>query len=356
MAPDPKLGESSPSPSPAPSSSPKEGVANSPSNLPSNLPLESDRPLEQAGNSTSDGDNSKATSDRETIEESAAPGSPSPAATPVPSAESPTKLPTESPTKSPAESPAESPTKSPTESPAESRSQSEPASPLARLPKQLQQYSQDLIELGVFSLKQSGSEDKSKSSLYLLEPISRGEYARWLLAANNKIYGNRPAQQIRPAIATDKPTFQDVLATNPDFPAIQGLTDAGIIPSPLSGDSTAVSFRPDAPLTREDMLLWKVPLDTRKTLPKASIEAIRETWGFQDSAKISPKALRAVLADFQNGDFANIRRSFGYTTLFQPKKSVTRAEAAAALWYFGVLNEGLSARDALELESQQQRQ
>jgi hypothetical protein len=37
--------------------------------------------------------------------------------------------------------------------------------------------------------------------------------------------------------------------------------------------------------------------------------------------------------------------------LFQPKKSVTRAEAAASLWYFGIQDQGLSAKDALEAKS-----
>jgi len=85
-------------------------------------------------------------------------------------------------------------------------------------------------------------------------------------------------------------------------------------------------------------------------LPSASIDAVKQTWGFQDVSKIDPKALRAVLADFQNGEFANIRRVFGYTTLFQPKKPVTRAEAAATLWYFGSQGEGLSAKEAQQLK------
>nr|WP_242016745.1 S-layer homology domain-containing protein [Trichocoleus sp. FACHB-46] len=148
-----------------------------------------------------------------------------------------------------------------------------------------------------------------------------------------------------------KPVFQDVPKTNPDFEVIQGLAEAGIIPSPLSGEATVVSFRPDAPLTREVMLLWKLPLDTRQALPAASLDAVKETWGFQDAGKIDPKALRAVLADFQNGDLANIRRALGYTTLFQPKKSVTRAEAAATLWYFGSQGEGLSALELLQSPS-----
>jgi hypothetical protein len=95
-----------------------------------------------------------------------------------------------------------------------------------------------------------------------------------------------------------------------------------------------------------------VPLDTRQALPTTSIDTVKQTWGFQDVAKIDPKALRAVLADFQNGEQANIRRVFGYTTLFQPKKTVTHAEAAAAVWYFGSQGEGVSAKEALQLKRQ----
>jgi hypothetical protein len=98
--------------------------------------------------------------------------------------------------------------------------------------------------------------------------------------------------------------------------------------------------------------LWKVPLDIRQALPAASLDAVKQTWGFQDVGKIDPKALRAVLADFQNGDQSNIRRVFGYTTLFQPKKPVTRAEAAAAIWYLGSQGEGISAKEAQQLKSQ----
>jgi len=116
----------------------------------------------------------------------------------------------------------------------------------------------------------------------------------------------------------------------------------------LSGNSTEVLFRPDAPLTRESLVLWKVPLDIRQGLPQASLDAVQQTWGFQDAGKIDPKAMRAILADFQNGEQSIIRRVFGYTTLFQPKKPVTQAEAAAALWYFGSQGEGISASEVLQ--------
>jgi hypothetical protein len=64
--------------------------------------------------------------------------------------------------------------------------------------------------------------------------------------------------------------------------------------------------------------------------------------------KIDPKAMRAILADFQSGDRSNIRRVFGYTTLFQPKKTVTLNEVATTLWYFGSDAEGVSAEEALK--------
>ncbi|MBW4493088.1 MAG: S-layer homology domain-containing protein [Oscillatoria princeps RMCB-10] len=221
---------------------------------------------------------------------------------------------------------------------------------LNKAPAQLRQYLEDLAKLGVLT-PSAAAKSKEPAAGTLFEPnkaITRRQFARWLLDANNKIYASQPARQIRPGLETAQPAFTDVPVKDPDFGVIQGLAEAGIIPSPLSGDSTTVQFRPDAPLTRETLALWKVPLDTRKSLPAASTDAVQQTWGFQDAAKIDPKALRAVLADYQNGDLANIRRSFGYTALLQPKKPVTRAEAASALWYFGFQGEGISAKDALQ--------
>lgn len=217
-------------------------------------------------------------------------------------------------------------------------------------PQELRQYLQDLTALGVLPLQATSKSSASTTQFEPSKTVTRREYARWLVTANNQFYASSPAQQIREASSSAQPAFQDVPSSDADFPIIQGLAEAGLIPSPLSGSSTTVLFRPDAPLTREQMILWKVPLDTRSSLPNASVEAVQQTWGFQDAAKIEPKALQAVLADFQNSDRSNIRRVFGYTTLFQPKKTVTRAEAAAALWYIGSASEGVSAQDALRLQ------
>ena len=209
--------------------------------------------------------------------------------------------------------------------------------PSSSVPAATADYLTDLTKIGVLSSKDTATN----------RVVTRHEYARWLVAAHNKITGTKPTQQIKLATTDTKPIFPDVPSTNPDFPSIQGLAEAGLIPSPLSGDATSVLFRPDTPLTREQLILWKIPLDTRQPLPAASLDAVKQTWGFQDAGKVDPKALRAVLADFQNGEQSNIRRVFGYTTLFQPKKTVTLGEVAIAIWYFGANSEGLSAHDAI---------
>ncbi|MEC4984487.1 MAG: S-layer homology domain-containing protein [Oscillatoria sp. PMC 1076.18] len=207
---------------------------------------------------------------------------------------------------------------------------------LEQLPEVTQKYIQDLANLSVFDLQENFEPNKT---------ITRREYAEWLVKANNIFYQNNSGKQIRLSSTANQPAFADVSTSESGFPEIQGLAEAGIIPSRLTGDGVAVQFRPDAPLTRETLIGWKVPLDSRSSLPTASIEAIEKTWGFQDAAKIDPKVQRSLLADFQNGEQANVRRVFGYTTLFQPQKPVTRAEAATALWYFGYQGEGISAAD-----------
>lgn len=216
------------------------------------------------------------------------------------------------------------------------------SSTLEEIPDELRPY---LVDLKALGLLQKSSTGEGSGQLQPNQPISRGQYAQWLLAANNRFYADQPDKRIRAGNSSSDPVFEDVPASDPAFEAVQGLAEAGIIPSPLSGNTTSVNFRPDAPLTRKDLVLWKVPLDTRAALPEATAAAIAETWGFQDAGKVEPLAQRAVLADYQSGEFANIRRAFGYTTLLQPDKAVTEAEAAATLWRFGSQTEGITAED-----------
>lgn len=222
--------------------------------------------------------------------------------------------------------------------PAQSADESISPSVLEQVPEELRPYVVDLRALGLLQKDVSG-----ESQLQPNQPVSRAQYAQWLFRVNNRFYSDQPDKRIRAGVSSSEPVFEDVSSSHFAFAAIQGLAEAGIIPSPLSGSSTSVNFRPEAPLTRKDLVLWKIPLDTREALPAATATAISEAWGFQDASKIEPLAQRAVLADHQNGEFANIRRAFGYTTLFQPDKAVTEAEAAAALWRFGSQTEGISA-------------
>lgn len=199
-------------------------------------------------------------------------------------------------------------------------------------------YLTELRELGVLSPTEA---QKPLGSI-----VNRREYARWLVAAHNKIYQAHPSQQLKPATADTPSSFTDVSANDPDFIAIQSLANAGIIPSTLSDNNSSEAFQPELPLTREELILWKVPLDHHQALPNASAAVVQKNWGFQDTAKISPAMLSSVLADYQNGDKSNIRRAFGYTTLFQPQKPVTLAETLSTIWYFGT-NDGRSAHDAI---------
>jgi hypothetical protein len=207
----------------------------------------------------------------------------------------------------------------------------------------LERYVRDVAQLGILTPIESGSQRFAPN-----EVVTRRTFARWLFKANNLFYRDRPSQQIRPVQNANTPAFQDIPPSDPDFGMIQGLAEAGLIPSRLTADTTRSNFRPDAPLTRETLLLWKVPLDIRSRLPSGNVTTVKETWGFQDAGKIDPKALDAVVADFSNGEKSNLRRVYGYTQLFQPKKAVTRAEAAAALWLFGTQGEAISAKELIK--------
>ena len=192
-------------------------------------------------------------------------------------------------------------------------------------------------------------------------PISRREFAKWLLLTNNRFYQSRPAQQIRIDRPSSIPAFQDIPSSDPDFAILQSLADAGILPSTLSGNRKNEGkfdrFKPTEALTREELLRWKMPLDSRPSQASVpaverTVERLQKTLPFQDLGKvIHPETLRLVALDLQNGDRSNLRRSLGYTTLLQPQRSVTRAEAAAVLWSIGAEGSVLTVKDILKSSS-----
>jgi S-layer homology domain len=219
-----------------------------------------------------------------------------------------------------------------------------------QLPATLRPYVEEVLQLNVLTpdpAQAAGGNINDPN-----QPVSRATFARWLVEANNRLYRDRPSRQIRLANTASKPAFQDVPTNHPDFAAIQGLAESGYIPSALSGDSSQKTFRPGAPLTRETLLLWKVPVDRQQILPTVSSGKVKQLWGFRDSAQIAAPALSSLAADHQNGDLSNIRRMLGSTLLFQPQKAVTKAEAIASLWFIGIEGDSLSAKDLLRSEQQ----
>ena len=210
-------------------------------------------------------------------------------------------------------------------------------SDIEQAPTALRAWIKDLYKLGTISAK-TGQEFKPNIL------VARREYARWLLQTNNRLYQNQPSRQIRLAQPSDSASFPDIPNNHPDFAIIQGLANAGLI------NGTGDRFRPNDPLLREELVQWKIPIDLRQPLPSATWDNISQTWGFKDSDRISESALGAIFADAQLRDISNIRRSFGFTTILQPQKPVTRAEAAASLWYFGTATDGISASKILDAE------
>ena len=220
---------------------------------------------------------------------------------------------------------------------------------LDKTPAQLRPYVNDMLALNLIS---PGAQMADANSLNA--PISRREFAKWLLLTNNRFYKSRPTKQIRSDRPSSTPTFQDIPSSDPDFAILQSLADAGILPSTLSRDTKNEGkndrFNPSEALTREELLRWKMPLDRRSSQADVlPIESLRKTLPFQDLSKvIHPETLRLVALDLKNGDRSNLRRSLGYTTLLQPQRSVTRAEAAAVLWSIGPEGGMLTAKDVLK--------
>ena len=257
----------------------------------------------------------------------------------------------------PAPSPVPSSESIPKPSPTASSTISPIASPIGwqdidKTPPQLRPYVDDMLALNLVS-----PDSQIPDANNLNAPISRREFAKWLLLTNNRFYQSRPTQQIRIDRPSNIPAFQDIPSSDPDFAILQSLADAGILPSTLSGDRKNEGkfdrFKPTEALTREELLRWKMPLDSRPSQTAVpTVERLQKTLPFQDLGKvIHPETLRLVASDLQNGDRSNLRRSLGYTTLLQPQRSVTRAEAAAVLWSIGAEGSVLTVKDILKSSS-----
>ncbi|KAM3682250.1 hypothetical protein ACB098_12G058900 [Castanea mollissima] len=170
---------------------------------------------------------------------------------------------------------------------------------------------------------------------------TRREYARWLVSASSALSRNTTSK-VYPAMYIENVSelaFDDITPEDPDFSSIQGLAEAGLIASKLSRrdmlssldeDQSPFYFSPESPLSRQDLISWKMALEKRQ-LPEADRKKLHQISGFIDIDKIHPDACPALVADISAGEQGIIALAFGYTRLFQPDKPVTKAQAAIAL-------------------------
>lgn len=199
-------------------------------------------------------------------------------------------------------------------------------------------YIQDLGKLGVF--KDMGKEFKP------YETITRAEYITWLFKAYNAIAKGTDKIQLAPNF---DPGFKDISPSHPAYKYVASLANAGY--SVGYDDKT---FKPDQPITREEMIGIKLGIDTGKT-HKPEMQLMTHAWKFSDANQVDPKFSGYILADSSLIPFENIKRAFGTVGTFKPKQAVLRHEAAATLWGFkspGI--HGTSAPAALKRQQEEQ--
>lgn len=189
-----------------------------------------------------------------------------------------------------------------------------------------------LAQLGVF--------DTTSGKFNPQGPITRAEFVRWLVRANNAIYAGSPDKTIRLS-DNGKATFSDVPDTRPDSRYIQAMTNAGFA---IGYDDK--TFKPDQILTREQMLGIKVALDHRVAM---DVDTDSPPGEWTDSNKIAKKYWPAFYIETVYQNNANIGRIFGTIKTLKPQAPVTRAEAAVAIWAISDRTNGFTtAEEALQ--------
>ncbi len=197
----------------------------------------------------------------------------------------------------------------------------------------------------ITQLAQLGVLNSNGGNFMPLQSVTRAEFVRWLVLANNAYNVDTPTRQIRLAEGGNA-TFTDVPVTHPDFKYIQGMANAGFT---IGVDAT--TFNPDAPLTREQMIAIKVGLD-QGGLDVPSSDYI-PAWTDRD--QISPAFKPALEVEYaRNTQIKNVERTFGAIKTFNPQSAVTRAQASVCIWLIGN-SEPRSAEDTLKMRRQGKR-
>jgi hypothetical protein len=180
----------------------------------------------------------------------------------------------------------------------------------------------ELGQLGVF--------DTTTSKFNPQQPISRAEFARWLVRANNAIWFKEQDKTIREAEG-GQATFADVPTTHSDFRYIQGLANTGFI-----AGFNEQTFRPDESLTREQLIAIKVGVDMGG-IPTDLSGAQYNFPDWTDKVQISKQFINSLMAEYEssNREIRNVERTFGALKIFKPQTPVTRAEAAVCISAIG---------------------
>lgn len=158
-------------------------------------------------------------------------------------------------------------------------------------------------------------------------PITRGDYVRWLVLANNAYFAGAQ-DQIRLAEPNSEQSFVDVPKSNPNFKYIQGLANAGYL---VGIDKT--HFAPDRKLTREELLAILINRDNHGSSP-VSLEKLEGDTGLSDANKISKPYWGAIDSDHWSNIFGSsqsLQRVFGPVKFLHPQQLATRADAAIAI-------------------------
>ncbi len=172
------------------------------------------------------------------------------------------------------------------------------------------------------------------------QPITRGEYITWLYRAYNAIVPKDKQLRLAPQSTQQ---FKDTPESNAAYKYVQALSNAGYSIGYKDG-----TFKPDKPITREEMIGIKVGLDVGKDLPpyRSQMEYI---WKFSDAKDVDERFTGYVQQDYYTSGphGSNIQRAFGKIGKFKPKQPVLRYEAAGTLWQQGQFgnNGGITAAD-----------
>lgn len=130
-------------------------------------------------------------------------------------------------------------------------------------------------------------------------------------------FKDAPAGQIRLATPASDQTFVDVPKTNPFFPQIEGMADAGYV---IGIDPK--HFAPDRPITREELVAIQVGRYSKGATPSPITSAAGMYCVHLSDAAKSP------------------HRIFGTIRTLHPEQPATRAEVAVALQKIAGRNAG----------------